>query len=410
MKANVAERNPGQSRSSPQALADLAGRLRGRSSEIEHTVLSRVYAVSDPADVGDPVYMTGLRTAVSVAVSFGVGILEKGSERADPVPSELLTQARNAARRGVPLDTVLRRYFAGHTLLGDFIFQEADAMEMSSPCLQEALRIEAAILDQLVGAVAAEYRSEIEIRSRSRHRRCAERVEKLLAGDLLEARNLNYDLDGWHVGAIVVGAGGADAMRDFAGTIDRRLLLVRQGEGTLWAWFGGLRPFGPDEMDCLEAPSGVRVAVGEPGRALPGWRLTHRQAAAALPVALRGPEPRVRYAEVALLAAMLQDEVLAASLRELYLAPLSVERDGGKTFRETLRAYLGSERNVSSAAALLGVSRQTVNNRLHTVEERLGRPLGACAAEIESILRLEELEGMPASSTHVGRPALHLSI
>ena len=96
----------------------------------------------------------------------------------------------------------------------------------------------------------------------------------------------------------------------------------------------------------------------------------------------------MRYAEVALLASMLRDDLLVSSLEEIYLAPLARERDGGVVARATLRAYFATERNVSSAAAVLGVSRQAVGRRLKAIEQRLGRPLNECAVEIEAALRL----------------------
>jgi DNA-binding PucR family transcriptional regulator len=88
---------------------------------------------------------------------------------------------------------------------------------------------------------------------------------------------------------------------------------------------------------------------------------------------------------------MFQDDLLATSLRQLYLEPLAEERDGGETLRETLRAYFAAERNVSSAAAALSVNRHTVTSRLRTIEKRLGRPLSTCATEIDAALRLEDL-------------------
>ena len=106
---------------------------------------------------------------------------------------------------------------------------------------------------------------------------------------------------------------------------------------------------------------------------------------------MRGSQSLVRYADVALLASILQDDLLAISLRQLYLAPLSEERDGGSALRQTLRAYFAAERNVSSAAGALSVSRQTVVNRLHVIEERFERSLNSCAAEVEAALRLEDL-------------------
>jgi DNA-binding PucR family transcriptional regulator len=90
---------------------------------------------------------------------------------------------------------------------------------------------------------------------------------------------------------------------------------------------------------------------------------------------------------------MFQDDLLATSLREIYLAPLAGQRGGGEALIRTLRAYFDAQRNVSSAAAVLGVKRHTVTNRLRTVEDLLNRPLATCANEIDAVLRLEEMNG-----------------
>ena len=49
-------------------------------------------------------------------------------------------------------------------------------------------------------------------------------------------------------------------------------------------------------------PAEVALAIGEPGQGLAGWRFSHRQAAAALPIALHSDRTHTRYADVALLA------------------------------------------------------------------------------------------------------------
>jgi DNA-binding PucR family transcriptional regulator len=148
-------------------------------------------------------------------------------------------------------------------------------------------------------------------------------------------------------------------------------------------------------------PGGLTISVGEPGGGLSGWRLSHRQAAAALPIALRRAQPIVRYAEVGLIASAYQDEVLRASLRQLYLEPLERDRDHGAAARETLRAYFDANGNTTSAAAALGVTRQTVNNRLRAVEQRLGRCIGECASELSTALGLEELDQVPVFQAEV---------
>ncbi|MBA3865218.1 MAG: helix-turn-helix domain-containing protein [Solirubrobacterales bacterium] len=62
--------------------------------------------------------------------------------------------------------------------------------------------------------------------------------------------------------------------------------------------------------------------------------------------------------------------------------------------RKTLRAYFAANRNGASAAAALGVSRQTVKNRLRAAEELIGRGLTECAADLETALRLEKVSAI----------------
>jgi hypothetical protein len=358
--------------------------------------------MADPTSVGDHEYLAGLHAAVSAALSRGIVAIDEGGGSQSPMPVELSVQARHAARNGVCLDTVLRRYFAGYSLLCDFIVEEAESNSIRGPDLQNVLRAEATLLDRLVIAVTAEYTQEAEGRPQSAAHRRAESVRRLLAGELVDAVELSYEVEAWHLGVVATGSGGESAVRDLAKGLDRRLLLVEPGEGTIWAWFGGRRRLTAEavvELAASEAPADLSLAVGEPARGLPGWRLTHHQASAALPITARGKERFVRYADVALLATALRDDVLSRSLESVFLAPLRDERDGGQALRETLRAYFAAEGNVSSAAAALRVNRHTVANRLHAAEEHLGRSIGSCAAELEASLRLEELGFAERSSS-----------
>jgi DNA-binding PucR family transcriptional regulator len=140
--------------------------------------------------------------------------------------------------------------------------------------------------------------------------------------------------------------------------------------------------------DVLTGP--IVVTVGEPGEGLSGWRFSHRQAKAALPIAVRKGQSILRYADVVLLASIVRDDLVTTSLRQLYLEPLERARDGGKAARETLRAYFAAERNVSSTAAALGVDRRTVTNRIRAIEGLFGRPIKEFATELETALRLDE--------------------
>jgi hypothetical protein len=378
-----------------QTRAGLYARLQARRAEIEQAALTRVYAVSDPSGAADPQYVEGLRAAVSAALDYSFAGIARSEEHPSPLPAALLAQARLAARNNINLDTVLRRYFAGYTLLSDFLMQEAeDGDLLGGVALKHLLQVQAALFDRLIAAVTDEYTRESDGRVDTAEQRRANRVERLLAGELLDTAELQYDFDGHHLGAIATGPAAVETIHQLAKALNRHFMLIRRSEGTVWAWLGARRRVDPAQLErlfSLNWPAQASLAIGESGQGLTGWRLTHRQARAALPIALRSPQSLIRYADVALLASMLQDDVLATSMRELYLAPLSRERDGGAVLRQTLRAYFVAERNASSTAAALGVSRQTVFNRLRAIEERLARPLGSCAAEIDAALRLEDL-------------------
>jgi GGDEF-like domain/PucR C-terminal helix-turn-helix domain len=387
-----------QASSERQGGARLAERLRERRAEIEQITRTRILAVSVLPRAAGPEYAEGLRGAVSAGIDYGIEGIERGEGRAPPIPEALLSQARLAARSGVSLDTVLRRYIAGHALLADFLLEEAMHDGLEAPVLKRLLRSQAAIVDRLLTAVSEAFREESQHRNRSSERRRAERIERLLSGELLDTTHLAYDFEGWHLGLVVSGEGATEAVATLAGRLDRRLLTVQRGRETIWSWLGSRRRLDPGRLEELagELPAGPTLAVGEPGEGLSGWRLTHRQARAAQSIALRSREAFVRYADVALDASMLQDDLLTISLRQLYLDPLD------EAALETLRAYFAAERHALSAAAALGVSRRTIARRLRSIEARLGRSLNASMAEIEAALRLRSLRADALSACPSG--------
>lgn len=379
-----------------QSLAVLDTQLHARRAELEQAILARIYGIGDTSGVADQQYVAGFQDAVSAAVDYGIAAIQVGQDwRSPPVPSQLLVQARLAARNGVSLDTVLRRYCGGNTHFSDVLIEEAAGARVSRSELKRLLRAQATSFDRLIAAVSEEYSREAQAHPRTGEQRRALLVERLLAGELLDVAELAYDVDSWHLGFVAAGQEASCAIRELAATLDRALLLVDRGEDFAWGWLGGQRPYEPSERERLltaPLPPQASVAIGEPAHGLSGWRLTHRQAAAVLPIAVRGEEKVAQYAEAPLLASIMQDDLLATSLRRLYLEPLRKERDGGGVAKSTLRAYFAAARNASSAAAALGVNRRTVSSRLATIEDRFGRPLDSASAEIETALRLDELE------------------
>lgn len=162
------------------------------------------------------------------------------------------------------------------------------------------------------------------------------------------------------------------------------MLHVSRAEDPSWIWLGGSRLSDPALPERLAAacPPEVVASLGEPGDGLAGWRLTHRQANAAFSVAAQSAGSVVRYRDVALLCAAFHDDLLRASLQQIYAKPLTEMRDSGRTARETLLAFFAARRNVSATAAALGISRQAVNNRLRTAERQIARPIDECIGEL----------------------------
>jgi hypothetical protein len=391
------------------AVGVVVSQLRARREEIVQAILARVREVApDPLALGDAEYVAGLHAAVASAVDYGLTGIERAEEAAEPVPRAALAQARRAARGGVSIETVLLRYTAGYALLEGFVLEEAERSGLPGRrgTLRQVLRAHAAVFERLTTAIAEEHRCELTRVERSPGQRQLEHVRSLLGGGpAREAddgsppgsleQGLGYALDCEHLAVIARGALAREPLRELAARLDRRLLSVAQGEETIWAWLGGQRRLEMRELKRVVSGGGldvdVSLAVGEPARGLAGWRQTHRQAQAALLVALRRPQQLTCYADVALLAAALKDEALAQALIDIYIVPLEEAHSGSRVLRETLGAYLLAECNASSTAAALGVVRKTVENRLRTIEERLGRSLHPCPAELEVALSLDAL-------------------
>jgi len=370
----------------------IAERLRARREELERAIATRVFAISEPSETADPAYLQGLRDSLTVAVDHALAAIELGERRTPDTPPSLLIQARLAARNGVGVDTVVRRYTAGYALIVDFILKQVQ--EAPGISLRRLLNGQAAVFDRLIQDVSEEHaRESARMLGSSRERRI-ERVRRLLAGEAIDATELEYDLEGFHLGLVATGPGAEKLVRELARKLDLRLLCVAADGEELWAWLGSrsVQALDPSRIgDCAVSSvhPGSLLTLGVEAQGVSGWRLTHRQALAALSVATYQDTPVVRYTDVSLLACIVKDELLSESLARIYLAPLEKEPDGGEALRETLRAYFAAKKNVSSAAAALRLNRQTVGNRLRVFERRVGQAIGDCSPEVETALLLE---------------------
>jgi PucR C-terminal helix-turn-helix domain/GGDEF-like domain len=379
-----------------EARDTLVGRLRGRSSEIEAAIFTYLRDFTGPVADDNSEYMLGMRNAIGASIEFGLKVIQHGEEWEGPIPSAVLAQARRSAREGVELDAVLRRYAVGDKLFEEFVVEEADGVPYHA--LRLVLGGQVTQIDRLLQTIAGEYRRELEKTHRSPARRLTRLVRRLLDDDrLIDLNQLDYDFEAVHLGAIIKGPMAEKHTRTITAAFGHRALVVSCEEQTAWAWLGGRRELAAQDFEhhfLAHAPAELSLAVGEPGRGIAGWRLTHHEAQAATQVMLRRPERVVRSRDVLLLAAMLRDEKLATSLLRKYVAPLD-SSGGGGPLRETVRAYLATGNNAASTASALRMDRSTVYRHLRKVEEQLGRLLPSCQAELRIALELEELEGQP---------------
>lgn len=384
------------------ARIELARRLRSQEAELQEAVFAHIRSVvPDAAADRDSQLALGLREMIAACVNCGLAGIEQGAPWSGPMPPAVAAQASRAASGGESLTTALCRCVAGYVLAWSFVLNEVAHHDLPDEQRFELLLQASAVMGSLLTRVQAEiasaHSSEIKRRARSHEHRRAEIVQKLLAGespDDSERAGLGYELDGWHVAVIATGAGAEKAVRTLAVGLGRQLLPVPQNAETVWAWLGGRHKTAFSDIDRVWSKEGVAdvlLAVGEAGRGVEGWRVSHGEAQGALLVARERPRGLTRYLDVALDATALQDDALADSLIERYLSPLDDMRTGGQAARRTLRALFDTEHNVSSAAHALKVHRSSVHRWREEIERRLCCRLHEHQTEIEVALRIEEL-------------------
>jgi hypothetical protein len=384
---------------SPRVRREVSERLRARRTDIEAAMFERVRVVAETAVLDDPEYVEGLRRTIGEALEYAIAAIEIGERPAETIPVVAGEQARRSARSGVSLDTVLRSYYAGDRLLSEVILGEAGDLPASA--LREIMRTQSVLLDHFIAIIVAEYKREVERIRKLPDGRLGERIRKLLKGDADEDPELLYSLRVWHVGVIASGEGTEMQIRDLGERLGCQVLCVPGGDDTTWAWIGKRGGLSVAELERAlrrDAAQVASFALGEARQGIEGWRLTHREAQAAMCVMAIRPQSVTRSRDAILTAAVLQDPALAKSLIETYLKPLDEGNRAGVVLRETLRAYFKANQNAVAAALALEVDRHTVERRLRTVEEKLDQPLPFCRPQLQVALEAEQLLALARGS------------
>jgi hypothetical protein len=346
------------------------------------------------------------RRVTAANFDYGFECMRRGVGWSPGEPAESAEAARVAARRGVALEVVLHVYRGAHSVIWDIFAEEIPLLglddDAQAALLKATSNVQFDYFDHLITIATEAYTSELERLTRGSAQRRVEVVSRVLAGENASSDELGYRLEGHHLAMVVRGSRAESAARSIAAAMSHESLLVSRSDELAWLWLGGAKPFDDDAWGRLRAhplPPGAAVAAGESQSAMEGFRLSHRQAQAAERASRRCGRPLVRYADVALLATVLEHETAHASFVAMFLGELAGPGSRNANLRETLQAYFSAGHNAASAAAALGVNERTVRNRLRTVERMLGHPVDARRPELEVALRIVDADGaIPPSS------------
>ncbi|RFZ14988.1 Purine catabolism regulatory protein [Mycobacterium marinum] len=219
---------------------------------------------------------------------------------------------------------------------------------------------------------------------------------------------LRYDVNRHHVGVSVwrdvtqdACAGQVtltQALTQLTRAIAAQSVLAHPaGSKAIAGWLSRPQAFTAAELDVanigsgIHLPQDVRVAIGEPGWGISGFRRTHVEASHAQRfVSLLGDRAEVVtcYRNVAVAALAGTDRGHAVAFVRRVLGPLAANDEGTYRIATTLAVYLEENRSPAKAAQRLGVHPNTVSYRVHQAEELLGRTIDIGTLDLSVALAL----------------------
>jgi hypothetical protein len=396
------------------ALAEQAGELTGD--------LVKLYEKELPQLVHDDERMVNLLSAsVYQNIETGLQIFQHGI---DPTrveaPAAAIEYARRLAQRGTPVMDLIRAYYLGQTAILDYGFEECCRMvhdaELLGAMMRRLLTVTFAFIDRVTMQAASAYQEERDRWLLNRSAVRTARVRMLLEGDgplhdvvdidAAEAA-LGYRLRGTHLGMIVwhtASAATGDALAVLEtlavsllklAQVEGRPLFVPHDESSAWVWLPVDATTFParehlNEVLANSEPT-VRLALGEPGHGVDGFRHTHQQAMRVQALALAAGEHCDRalsFREVGTMALMTSDLSGARLWVADTLGAMSVDDSNCERLRETLRVFLATGSSYTAAAAELTMHKNSVQYRVRKAQELLARPITENRLDVELALNL----------------------
>ena len=341
-------------------------------------------------------------------------ITEGADPRSIELPPETIAYAREAARQGLAITSVMRGYQLIQATVWEDLQEGLSARAASQEELSAAHRLLTrwifGYVDTAMTLAVSIYTQERERWLRSAGARQAATIDAILAGRQTDARAaglaLRYELEREHIGvaawlerapddgdATTLLEAAISELGEALGSGGR--LLQPRGPLAAAAWLSTRESFAPALLDGSLLPgaasNGVRLAIGEAGAGIAGFRESHGQAEHGRRVAVlqrKPPGSVTRYSRVALAALGTADPAQARAFVTRELGGLAGEDETSQRLAATLRAYLDAQASRSRAAKQLGVHENTISYRVRQAEEILGHSVDEGTLELHMALVL----------------------
>lgn len=329
------------------------------------------------------------------------------------LPRDAAEHARSFVRRRLPLSDLLKTYRLGHRYLAGELGRRlgvavADADERGRVLAeQSAFLFE--YVDRSSDLVVEVFHDEERRWNSSAAAVRAETVRALLAGEPLDQqlaeRRLGHALGGRHVGVVLSTDGhDHDRLRRAAEAVAQELgagrpLVVPVSSSTVWAWctLAGADAAGAVDAAAITAAfPGVATGLGRPRPGIPGFRVTHEEAAVAARYAATAAGAGagcVSYPSVELVSLVAEDAPRAGRFVRETLGDLSADDPRTAQLRETVLTYLRSGKSPKLAAGLLHMHPNGVKLRITRAERLHGSFSSDWGLRMEAALTLAEALG-----------------
>lgn len=399
-----------------QALVALAEAVVPQLDVIAADMAHSIHAAIEPL-TDDLLDETGASCKANIALV--VSMLRDG---VDPTgvqpPSEALHYSREFVHRGLAVETLLGVYRVGHGAFWQvWLERMRDGIE-DREVLAEAIAYCSAwtfgYVDAVSGPLATAFVAEKERWARSAVAQRAEEIKLILGGRPLDeqrtSQRLRYELGRRHLAFVVFAEEAGDTedagsvLGQAASAVGRALgcanpLVVPAGRSMVSGW--ATLPEG--EVDAVGvtkplaaalAKARARVAFGEPGNGVEGFRRSHEEALTARRVAVlahRSAGSRVRFDDVALTALLTSDLNEARRYVARELGPLAQDTDAMRRLVATVRVFLEEGASFVRAARRLSVHENTVAYRVKRAADLLGHAIDEGALRLHVALLLCEV-------------------